>query len=74
MRSLYFIAVDGALSSTVNKEKGAMQTIPGNDGKFVRAWINVTRGLQVFAIYFWHCEGWSQRHEALFLKVRLQTM
>ena len=29
------------------------------------SWVNFQRGLHVFAVHFWHTEGWTCRHEAL---------
>ena len=62
-----FIAIDGARSSVVHKEEGAMRAIPCNGGRLLQAWITVKAGLQAFFdISFWHSEGWSQRDDRLF--------
>ena len=68
MSSGVFMAFDVALSSVVNTEKGAVGTIPDNDGRVVQAWINVKEGLQVFAVYFGRSEGRSQRNEAMIVR------
>ena len=58
------LLIDGALSPVVNKENGAVKTVPGNEGRIVRH--NVKGGLQVFAIYFWHSEDGrsATKHES----------
>ena len=46
-------------------EGGAIDSIPGNEGRIAQAWVNVRGGLRVFSVYFWHSEGWTPRNEAL---------
>ena len=46
-RQVVFSAVDGAVSSVVDKANGAVRTIPGNEGLSVQAWIKVKGGLEV---------------------------
>ena len=58
-----FVAVDSNLGAVVGAEEGAIDSIPGNEGRI--AWVNVRRGLRVFSVYFWHSEGWAPRNEAL---------
>ena len=38
-----------------------MQSILGNEGRMAQAWIAVRGCLRVFAVYFWHSEGWTAR-------------
>ena len=47
-----FVAVDSNVGAVVG-EKGAVASIPGNEGRISEAWINVRGGMRVFAAYFW---------------------
>ena len=60
-----FVAVDRNLGGVVGAEEGAIESIPGNEGRIAQAWVNVGGGLRVFSVYFWHSEGWTSRNEAL---------
>ena len=60
-----FVAVDSNLGAVVGAEEGAIESIPGNEGRIAQAWVNVRGGLRVFSVYFWHSEGWTPRNEAL---------
>ena len=60
-----FVAIDSNLGAVVGAEEGAMESIPGNEGRIAQAWVNVRGGLRIFSVYFWHSEGWSSRNEAL---------
>ena len=51
-------AVDSNLGGVIGKEEGAVTWIPGNEGIIVRG------GMRVFAVYFWHSEGWTQRDDS----------
>ena len=48
--------VDSNLEAVIGKEEGAVESIPGNEGRIAQAWVNVRGGVQVFAVYFWHSE------------------
>ena len=52
-------------SSCGSGEEGAIDSIPGNEGRIAQAWVNVRGGLRVFSVCFWHSEGWSSGNEAL---------
>ena len=54
-------------------EEGAIESIPGNEGRLAQAWVNVRGGLNVFSVYFWHSEGWTLRNEALLEAVLKQA-
>ena len=56
------------MPSVVDKEKGAVRTIPSNKGIIVQAW----RTASVCNL-FWHSESLSQRNDPLFEAVRMQT-
>ena len=60
-----FIAVDSNLGAVVGEEEGAVESIPSNEGRITQAWVNVRGGMRIFAVYFWHSEGWTLRNEAL---------
>ena len=68
-----FVAVDSNLGAVVGAEEGAIDSIPGNEGRIAQAWVNVRGGLRVFSVYFWHSEGWTPRNEALLEAVVKQT-
>ena len=59
------VAIDSNLGAVVGAEEGAIESIPGNEGRIAQAWVNVRGGLRIFSVYFWHSEGWSSRNEAL---------
>ena len=61
----FYVAVDSNLGAVVGAEDGAIDSIPGNEGRIAKAWVNVRGGLRVFLVYFWHSEGWTPRNEAL---------
>ena len=54
-----------AINSNLGAEEGAIESIPGNDGRIAQAWVNVRGGLRIFSVYFWHSEGWTPRNEAI---------
>ena len=54
-------------------EEGAIESIPGKEGRIAQAWVNVRGGLCIFSVYFWHSEGWSSRNEALLEAVLKRT-
>ena len=39
-----FVAVDSNLGPVVGTEEGAMESIPGNEGRSAQAWVNVRGG------------------------------
>ena len=59
------VAVDSNLGAVVGAEEGAIDSIPGHEGRIAQAWVNVRGGLRVFSVYFWHSECWAPRNEAL---------
>ena len=60
-----FVAVDSNLRAVLDKEEGAVTSIPGNERIIAQAWVNVRGGMRVLAVHFWHSEGWTPRSEAL---------
>ena len=52
------------LGAVVGAEEGAIESIPGNEGRIAQAWVNVRGGLHIFSVYCWHSEGWSSSNEA----------
>ena len=52
-------------TAVVGAEEGAIDSIPGNEGRNAEAWVNARGGLCIFAVYFWHSEGWTPRNEVL---------
>ena len=68
-----FVAVDSNVGAVVGAEEGAIEPIPGNEGRIAQAWVNVRGGLRVFSVYFWHSEGWTLRNEALLEAVLKQV-
>ena len=42
-------------------------------GMIVQRWVNCKGGLQIFAVYFWHSDGWTARSEALLEAVTVRT-
>ena len=57
-----FVAVDSNLGAVIGKEE---RTVMSNEGLIAQAWVHVRGGMRVFAVYFWHSEGWTPRNEAL---------
>ena len=45
-----FVAIDSNLGAVVGAEEGAIETIPGNEGRIAQAWVNVTGGLRIFSV------------------------
>ena len=41
-----FVAVDSNLGA-VGAEEGAIESIPGNEGRIAQAWVNVREGLRI---------------------------
>ena len=58
------MAIDSNLA-VVGAEEGAIESIPGNDGRIAHAWVNVRGGMRTFPVHFWDSEGWTPRNEAL---------
>ena len=58
------MAIDSNLA-VVGAEEGAIESIPGNDGRIAHAWVNVRGGMRIFPVHFWDSEGWTPRNEAL---------
>ena len=54
-------------------EEGAIESIPGNEGRISQVWVNVRGRFRIFSVYFWHSEGWSSRNEALMEAVLKRT-
>ena len=54
-------------------EEGTIESIPGNEGRIAHACLNVTGGLRIFSVYFWHSEECSSRNEALLEAVMKRT-
>ena len=46
-------------------EEGAVESIPGNEGRIAQAWVKVRGMLQVFALYIGHSEDWTLRDDPL---------
>ena len=67
------MAVDSNLGAVAGAEEGTIESIPGNEGRIVQAWVNVRGGLRIFSVYFWHSEGWTPRNEALLEAVMKQA-
>ena len=68
-----FVAIDSNLGAVVGAEEGAVESIPGNEGRIAQACLNVRGGLRIFSVYCWHSEGWSSRNEALLEAVLKRT-
>ena len=49
----------------IDKEEGAIESIPDNDGRIVQVWVNVRGDIVVFPEYFWLSEDWIPRNEVL---------
>ena len=43
----------------MGEREGTVASIPGNEGRITQAWANVRGGMRMFAVYFWHSEGWT---------------
>ena len=59
------VAIDSNRGAVVGAEEGAIESIPGNDRRVAQAWVNVSLGLRIFAVYFSHSEGWTSKNAAL---------
>ena len=35
------------------------ESIPSNEGRIAKAWVNVRGSMRVFSVHFWHSEGWT---------------
>ena len=46
----------GGKGAVIDEDEGEATSIPGNEGRIAQAWVNVTGGMRVFAVYFWHSE------------------
>ena len=46
------VAIDSNLGAVVEAEEGAIESIPGNEGRIAQAWVNVRGGFRTFAVYF----------------------
>ena len=57
------VAVDSNLGAIVGAEEGAIDSIPGNEGRLAQTWVNLRGGLRVFLVKIWHSEGWTPRNE-----------
>ena len=68
-----FVAIDSNLGAIVGAEEGAIESIPGNEGRIAQAWVNVRGGLRIFSVYLWHSEVWSSRNELLLEAVLKRT-
>ena len=51
-----FVAVDSNLGAVIDNEEGAVTSISGNEGRIAQSWVNVSGGVWVFPVYFWHSE------------------
>ena len=52
------VAIDSNLGAVVGaEEEGAVESIPGNEGRVAQAWVNERGGLRIFSVHFWHSEG-----------------
>ena len=60
-----FVAVGSNLGAVVGKKEGTVMSIPGNEGRSAKVWVNVRGGMLMSAAYFWHTDGWSPRNEAI---------
>ena len=61
----FLVGLNSNMVAVINKEEGAVTCIRGNEGRIAQSWLNVRGGKRVFAVYFWHSEGWTPRNEAL---------
>ena len=55
-----FVAKDSNLGAVAGAEEGAIESIPGNEGRIAQAWVNVRGGLRIFSVYIWHSEDGRQ--------------
>ena len=61
-----FVSVDSNLEAVVGAERRrAIESIPGDEGRFAQAWLNIRGGLRFFSVCFWLSEGWTPRNETL---------
>ena len=67
-QEVYLWQSTAILGAVVGAHEGAIESIPGNEGRLAQAWVNVRGGLRLFSVYFWHSEGWTPRNEALLEK------
>ena len=58
------IAVYKHIASAAAQNGGEVDGGEENQGRIAKVWVSCQRGLQVFAVCFWHSEGWSSRKEA----------
>ena len=63
----------GDLGAVADKEEGTVMSTLGNEGRVVHAWVNVRGGIRVFAVHFWHSEGWTWRNGASMETVNKQA-
>ena len=68
-----FVAIDSNLGAVVGAEEGAIESIPGNEGRIAPAWVNARGGLRIFSVYFWQSEERSSRNDALLEAVLKRT-
>ena len=47
------VAIDSNLGTVLGREGGAIESIPGNEGRIAKAWVNVRGGLRIFSVHFW---------------------
>ena len=57
--------ISGGVPVGVDSNLGAVESIPGNQGRMAQAWVNVRGGIRVFFVFIWHSEGWTPRNDAL---------
>ena len=41
------MATDSDLGTVIDKDEGAVRSIPGNERRIAQAWVNVTGGMRV---------------------------
>ena len=47
------VSIGSNLGAVVGAEEGAIESVPGKEGRITQAWVNVRGGLRIFAVYFW---------------------
>ena len=47
-----FVAVDSILGAVAGTEEGAVESIPGNEGRIAQTWVNVRGGTRVVSVAF----------------------
>ena len=62
-----------AIDNILGAEEGAIESIPGYEGRIAQAWVTVRGGLRIFAVDFWHPKGRTSRNEALMEAVLKRT-